>query len=142
MSTTDNHLIAGDWLRAISNIRESVPEDKLDNYDAVTRRYLKGLIQQGYSLKHINATFPCPGCSSKSWSAEVHEEDCVYDLKCSRCQEVYSDLINREDGVICNGCQLEEQIWEAQMMADTTCAGVMVVVAIVVAICFGICAVL
>jgi len=139
MSTTYNHLIAGDWLRAISNIRESIPEDKLDNYDAVTRRYLQGLINKGYSLRKLDAQFPCPGCSSSSWNSEIHEDNCVYDLKCSRCQDVHSDLI--EDNIICNGCYLEEKIWENQLMANTASSGVMVI-AVIIAICIGLSAVL
>lgn len=46
--------MAQDWLRAILKVRKTVPEDKLEQYDAITQRYVDSLHQQGIDTSKLD----------------------------------------------------------------------------------------
>lgn len=49
-----NEAVAQDWLRAILKVRKTVPEGTLDQYDAITQRYLDSLRQQGIDVSKLD----------------------------------------------------------------------------------------
>lgn len=46
--------MAQDWLRAILKLRKEVPEDKLDEYDAITDQYISRLHEQGIDISKLD----------------------------------------------------------------------------------------
>jgi hypothetical protein len=83
--------IAGDWLRAIEKTRdellplEGLKDDAFyamdarhDEFNAITRRYVRGLLDQGASLERLAelADFPCPACTSGAYNKGPHKFGC------------------------------------------------------------------
>ncbi len=83
---------AGDWLRAIEKTRDQhfplegldgAPYDSAercrDAFDAITRDYVRGLLDRGMSLARLAevADFPCPACTSSAYVKGPHKFGCM-----------------------------------------------------------------
>lgn len=66
--------LAQDWLRACARLRKDLAPSQQEQFDAITREYIRNLRRQGFDFSRIDAPLPPPEEDESTWTKWTEAE--------------------------------------------------------------------